>query len=272
MAPPSASDRYYGSAPPPSRPAARPTREPEMIDLTDIGSGSSDEWDFEGVSSDSSPEPIQISSDSDSSVEAIVVTQDVRGRIKQFRKTRPKHDSCPDDEDLPAKAERFARTVFRKAESFIDNEAGHSGADNSGDIDDTGYVSNLINDSPSSSEPDAPSPVAHVAPTRKQRGEHARNAAENAINVIIPTLQPQKQPSVVKLTWCDPRSNKIRSKKYRCYDNISDESDGQASWAYVPDEPADEPQVSLSPRELKRKRTQSALAAHKKARAARKQR
>ena len=256
----------------PRRAPAHHTVKHETIDLTDLDDSGSDEWDFEGVSSDSSPEPITISSDSDSSVEAIVVTKHVKTRIKQFRKTRPKHDSCPDDEDLPAKAERFARTVFRKAESFIDNEAGHSGADNnSGDSDDTGYVSNLINDSPSSSEPDFPSPVAHVAPTSKQRGEHARNAAENAINVIIPALQPQKRPSVVKLTWCDPKSNKIRSKRCRCYDDISDESDGQARYAYVPYVP-DEPQVSLSPRELKRKRTQRALAAHKKARAARKQR
>ena len=278
MALPSASDMFYRPAPPPqppSRPAARPTDLPVTIDLTDLDDLGSDEWDFERVPSDSSS-AITISSDSDSSVDAIVVTKHVKTRIKQFRKTRPKHDSRTDSEDIPAeeRLKRFARKVAFKARSFLDTEAAHSGAD-SGDSAGAGdgYVSELIDDSPCSSESRAPSPaprpVGHEIPTSKQRADCVRNQKKIALSTIIPALaSPLKRSRSVMLTWHDPKSNKIRSKRYRCYDDIADESDGQAHYAYVPDVP----QVSLSRHELKRKRTQRALAAHKKARAARKQR
>ena len=253
----------------PKRAPARHTGKPETIDLTDLEDSGSDEWNFEGVSSDSDNVVIAISSESDSPVEAIEYTKDVKVRIKKFRKTRPKHDSRIDSEDIPA--EHYARKVARKARTFLDTEAAHSGAD-SGDSANTGdgYVSGLIDDSSCSSESRAPSPVGHEIPTNKQqRVDYARNAAEDATRAIIPALaSPLKRSSTVMLTWYDPKSKEVRSKRYRCQDDIADESDGQARWAYV----ADVPQISLSRRELKRKRKQGALAQLKKARAALKQR
>ena len=240
----------------PKRAPAHHTVKPETIDLADLDDSGSDEWSFEAVLSDSDTVVIAISSDSDSSVEAIEYTKDVKVRIKKFRKTRPKHDSRTDSEDIPA--EQYARNVARKARAFLDTEAAHSGAD-SGDSAGAGdgYVSELIDDSSCSSESRAPSPVDHEIPTNKQRADYARNAAEDAIRAIIPALaSPLKRSSNVMLTWYDPKSEEVRSKRCRCQDDIAAESDGQERWVYVPDVP-DAPQPSR--KELKARRKRDAM-------------
>lgn len=255
-----AADLFFRPALPVQRPAQPITVTifNGTIDLTDLSSDA--DWSPFGVSSDSDIVSFTISS-SDSSVEALTLTPTVRAKVKKFRKTRPKRDGCLDDEDLPAS--RYARKVALKARGFLDNEADHSGAD-SGDstYDDTGYISGLINDSPSSSESDAP-PADHEILTSEQRVEYARNAAEDAINVIIPALANPPQPSSdVTLTWYDPKTDKVRSKRYRCQDDIKRESDGELRWAYVPDVP------QLSSRQLKRKRRRDAISQLKDARVA----
>ena len=98
---------------------------------------------------------------------------------------------------------------------------------------------------------------------RKQRNANARNAAEDAISAIIPALaNPLKRSSDVTLTWYDPKTDEVRSKRCRCQDDIADESDGQLRWAYV----ADVPQPTQ--RELKRRRRRDALTKLRNARAA----
>jgi hypothetical protein len=260
---PSAPNPFYRPVAP-SRSPARHTGKPETIDLTDLDDSGSDEWSFEGVSSDRDNVVIAISSDSDSSVEAIALTKDVKARIKKFRKTRPKPDSRPDSEDMPA--EHYARKVARKAREFLDAEAAHSGAD-SGDSDGGGYVSELIDDSPCSSESRAPSPaprpVGHEIPTSKQRADCVRNQKKIALSTIIPALaNPLKRSSDVMLTWYDPKTDEVRSKRHRCQDDIAQESDGIARFAYVVG-----PQVSFSSKELQKRRKQDAQAKLKKARA-----
>ena len=255
----SAADLFFRPALPARRPAQPITATifNGTIDLTDLSSDA--EWSFEHVS-DSDEKEITISS-SESSVEPLPLTKDVKRKVKQFRKTRPKPDGRLDDEDLPAS--RYARKVSLKARGFLDNEASHSGAD-SGDsaYDDTGYISNLINDSPSSSESDAAS-ADHEILTSEQRIEYARNAAEDAINVIIPALaNPPQRSSNVTLTWYDPKTDKVCTMMTHDPDNIKHESDGELRWAYVPDVP------QLSPRQLKRKRRRDAITQLKDARVA----